>query len=85
MEFFLFRWLVDFVCELQLSIPIFYISCRTFGGVTVTACFIMTDLHKHLFHTWATLIDKTRYLTRDRTPLASMAYVSIILYLPLYS
>ena len=41
--------------------------------------------HRHLFHTWATLTNKTRYLTRDRTPLASMAYISIILYFPLYS
>ena len=38
-----------------------------------------------LFHTRATLTNKTRYLTRDRTPLASMACISIILYLPLYS
>ena len=41
--------------------------------------------HSHLFHTWATLTNKTRYFTRDRTPLASMAYISIILHLPLYS
>ena len=41
--------------------------------------------NRHLFHTWATLPNKTRYLTRDRTPLASMVYISIILYLPLYS
>ena len=34
----------------------------------------------HLFHTWATLTNNTRYLTRDRTPLALMAYISIILY-----
>ena len=40
--------------------------------------------HRHLFHTWATLTNKTRYLTRDRTPLASMACPSFILYLPLY-
>ena len=40
---------------------------------------------EHLLHTWATLTNKTRYLTRDRTPLASMAFISIILYLPLYS
>ena len=30
--------------------------------------------HRHLFHTWVILTNKTRYLTRDRTPLASMAY-----------
>ena len=41
--------------------------------------------HRHLFHTWATLTNKTRFLTRGRTPLASMAYISIILYLPLYT
>ena len=41
--------------------------------------------YKHLIHTWTTLTNKTRYPNRDRTPLASMAYISIILYLPLYS
>ena len=41
--------------------------------------------HRHLFHTWTTRTNTTRYLTRDRTPLASMAYISKILYLPLYS
>ena len=41
--------------------------------------------HRHLFHTWAILTNKTRYLTWDRTPLASMAYFSVNLYLPLYS
>ena len=43
------------------------------------------NCHCLLFHTWATLINKTKYLTRDRTPLASMAFISIILYLLLYS
>ena len=40
--------------------------------------------HRHLFHKWATLTNETRYLTRDWTPLASIAYISIILYLPLF-
>ena len=43
--------------------------------------FIICD-HRHLFHTWVTLTNKTRFLTRDRTPLVSMAYFSIIIYLP---
>ena len=31
------------------------------------------------------IYNKTKYLTRERTPLASMANISIILYLPLFS
>ena len=40
---------------------------------------ILTKHHRHLFHTLATFTNKTRYLTRDGTPIASMAYISIIL------
>ena len=49
------------------------------------------QLKKHVqpqalfFQTRAILTNKTKYLTRDQTPLASMANISKIIYLPLHS
>ena len=63
------------------------LTCHTLWdtGLPFIMVISRTRDHMHFFHTWATLTNKTRYLNRDRTPLVSMAYISIILYLPLYN
>ena len=56
------------------------LTCHTLcdTGLPFIMVISRTRDHRHLFHTWATLTNKARYLNRDRTPLASMAYISII-------
>ena len=59
---------------------IFFHEIQRFFLLSPAKCIfpICKDILGHesraLFHTWATLTNKTRYFTRDRTPLASMAY-----------
>ena len=35
---------------------------------------LLVLVHRYLFHTWATFTNKTRYLTRDHTPLAGLYF-----------